>query len=131
MNRSYSKIRHIQESNQRLERRLLNEDYCGNNPEIEINKLKQSTGKYEYQIFVAAISILMNSSGSGIGVLSNNLISGLDKNNPLYGVPVEDNLVRTLKDDLNGKLMKEVVQWLRCAEPEFQIAELLPKIFQT
>ena len=47
MNRSYSKIRHIQESNQRLERRLLNEDYCGNNPEIEINKLKQSTGKYE------------------------------------------------------------------------------------
>jgi hypothetical protein len=29
MNRSYSKIRHIQESNQRLERRLLNEQLTG------------------------------------------------------------------------------------------------------
>lgn len=115
----------------RIVRRVIKEDYCGNNPEIEINKLKQSTRKYEYQIFVAAISILMNSSGSGIGVLSNNMISGLDKNNPLYGVPVEDNLVQKLKNDLNGKLMKEIVQWLRCAEPEFQIAKLLPKIFQT
>ena len=124
-------IRLTEQDLARIVRRVINEDYCGNNPEIEINKLKQSTGKYEYQIFVAAISILMNSSGSGIGVLSNNLISGLDKNNPLYGVPVEDDLVRKLKSDLNGKLMKEVVQWLRCAEPEFQIAKLLPKIFQT
>ena len=124
-------IRLTEQDLARIVRRVINEDYCGNNPEIEIDKLKQSTGKYDYQIFVAAISILMNSSGSGIGVLSNNMISGLDKNNPLYGVPVEDNLVQKLKSDLNGKLMKEVVQWLRCAEPEFQIAKLLPKIFQT
>jgi hypothetical protein len=39
MNRSYSKIRHIQESNQRLENRLLNEQY---NDEVELKSRMDS-----------------------------------------------------------------------------------------
>jgi len=123
-------IRLTEQDLARIVRRVINEDYCGNTSQIEINKLKESTGKVGFEIFVAGLSILMNNSGSGIGVLSNKPISGLDKNNPFYGVPVEDNLVQILKNDPNGKLMKEVVQWLRCTkqEPEYQIAKLVPKI---
>jgi len=39
MNRSYSKIRHIQESNQRLERRLLNEEVPGDTPTTPVGKV--------------------------------------------------------------------------------------------
>jgi hypothetical protein len=43
MNRSYSKIRHIQEANYRLEKRLLSEQQTTQNPNITqlVNKLKE------------------------------------------------------------------------------------------
>ena len=40
MNKSYSKIRHIQESNLKLEKRLMNENVQENNVEIEITKIE-------------------------------------------------------------------------------------------
>ena len=41
MNRSYSKIRHIQESNQRLEKRLLNEQTTGTT-QVDISECLKS-----------------------------------------------------------------------------------------
>ena len=43
MNRSYSKIRHIQESNQRLEIRLLNEQLTGGTQPTPVNKINLPT----------------------------------------------------------------------------------------
>ena len=78
MNRSYSKIRHMQESNQRLENRLLNEQVTGDTEDLWI-RLVNKLGKDKFTIQGAnATLVLPDKSVLGIGQPHTNNSFGVD-----------------------------------------------------
>lgn len=94
MNRSYSKIRHIQESNQRLERRLLNEQLTGVTQSAPLTKIGLSNGNYigdgsgyEYEI------LDLNKAKTGYSVKATKGIRGYkgdDKVTISDGIPTSE-----------------------------------------
>ena len=82
MNRSYSKIRHIQEANQRLENRLLNEQVTGDKEDLWI-RLVNKLGKDKFTIQGAnATLVLPDKTELMIGKPYNNNSFGVDINLP-------------------------------------------------
>jgi len=93
MNRSYSKIRHIQESNQRLEKRLLNEQSQSGNPEedkiIEYVKTKwgipENSDDLEQN---SAFLSILNKDGSSIKFNFQKGVIEFDKNWAIDPTPI-------------------------------------------
>jgi hypothetical protein len=118
MNRSYSKIRHIQEANQRLEKRLISEQTKSEDPDllelrnlltgkivqlfVDTTKLHWPTGMTEKEapLFKVRIrTVYENSENKGIDFIVDDM-----RLEDAYGQPKEKNLETDTKDVYLGPL---------------------------
>jgi hypothetical protein len=88
MNKSYSKIRHIQESNERLENRLLNEQVVSNVGQL----VKDVIG------FIWGMNIIPGP---------------IDGGKLLYDLYKGNNAVKTIKDFVRGRIPTPKEDWLK------------------
>ena len=106
MNRSFSKIRHIQESNQLLEKRVLNE-----------------------QIVSDVTQLVKDIIGFIWGM---NIIPGpIDGGKLLYNLYNGDNAVQTIKDFVKGRIPTPKENWLKIERSLDKLGADLPKFKTT
>ena len=116
MNRSYSKIRHIQESNHRLERRLLNEQVTGDTQSTPLVKIGLPNGNYigdgsgyEYEI------LDLNDAKTGYSVKAETGIRGYKSDDK---VTISDGIPTSETWGVGGTYSFENVGYKPQAQPE-------------